>query len=157
MQKIYSLEHRRPISQDELDEDYKIIGFFSSMEKAQSVLEHYKKLPGFCDFPDNFNIFDYDNIDENYKGEGFVIENDIPCWAKDEQPIGKLPKKVGKSIYVLAYGVNKEINILGVYSSHKKAEKAIERFLTQPYFNDYLRENFSIGKFLLNTDNIDQL
>ena len=112
MQKIYLLEHSRPISQDELDEDYKIIGFFSSMEKAQSALKYYKKLPGFCNFPDNFNIFNYDNVNEPYQGEGFIVENDIPYWAKDEQPIGKLPKKIGKNIYVLAYSVDNNINIL---------------------------------------------
>ena len=154
MQKIYALEHFRPISEDQLDEDYKMIGFFSSMEKAQSFIEDYKKLPGFCEFPDNFNIFIYDNIDEPYQGQGFIMENDIPYWAKDEQPIGKLPKKIGRNIYILAYGFDNNVNILGVYSSRQKAEKAIERFLTQPYYKEYVREHFSIGKFMLNADHL---
>ena len=149
MQTIYSLEHVRPISADQ------IIGFFSSKDKVEAALNHYKTLPGFCDFPDNLYINEYNDIDEIYDGYGFIMENDLPYWAKDEQPIGRVPKKKGRNVYVLAYGLENDISVLGVYSSRKKAEKAIGRFMNKDYFDGFEAEKFSIGQFILNVDQID--
>jgi len=54
MKYVYKLEHSRKI-----DEEYdttKLIGFFSSKEKAEEIIENYKKMEGFRDYPEGFTI-----------------------------------------------------------------------------------------------------
>ncbi|MBP3194839.1 MAG: hypothetical protein J6M05_04155 [Cardiobacteriaceae bacterium] len=156
MQKVYCLTHYRPISTDELDYDCKIVGFFSTKNKAEIALEEHKNLPGFRDFPDNFEIDEYNEkeINSDYQGEGFIVESDIPYWAKDDKPIGKSSIKKGRQVHILVYGVENDMHILGVYTSRHKAQKALERFTNKNYFEGLIKENFSIEKFILNEDNI---
>ncbi len=48
----------------------KFIGAFSTLEKAKEIVENYKRLPGFKDYPDKFFIDKY-TIDRNHWTEGF--------------------------------------------------------------------------------------
>lgn len=57
-------------------------------------------------------------------------------------------------MYILVYGVENDMHILGVYTSRDKAEKALARFTNKDYFEGLIKENFSIEKFILNEDNI---
>lgn len=69
MKKFYVLEHYYEIN--DFDEA-KLIGIYSSKEKAQRALESVENLPGFKDFPkENFNIDCYE-IDEDNWTEGFI-------------------------------------------------------------------------------------
>ncbi|GGG70308.1 DUF7336 domain-containing protein [Paenibacillus radicis (ex Gao et al. 2016)] len=49
----------------------KLIGVYSSKEIAESVVERYKRLPGFKDYLDSFYISEYE-IDKDHWTEGFI-------------------------------------------------------------------------------------
>ncbi len=55
---IYCLYHRNIISEDGIpdDVDDKIIGHYTSIERALDAREKCKSIPGFADFPDGFGI-----------------------------------------------------------------------------------------------------
>ncbi|WP_441964432.1 DUF7336 domain-containing protein [Paenibacillus sp. TAF43_2] len=48
-----------------------LIGVYSSLEKAESVVERYKALPGFRDYVDNFYINEHE-VDKDNWTEGFI-------------------------------------------------------------------------------------
>ena len=52
-------------------EETKIIGVYSSREKAVQIIEKYKKLPGFKEYPNAFCIDEYE-MDKDYWNEGFI-------------------------------------------------------------------------------------
>jgi hypothetical protein len=68
MQSVFLLQHSYEL--DGCDET-KVIGVYSSKEKAETVACKYKNLPGFKEHPDCFYIDEY-LIDKNYWEEGFV-------------------------------------------------------------------------------------
>ncbi|MCX7923119.1 MAG: hypothetical protein N3B21_14075 [Clostridia bacterium] len=68
MKKVYLLQHS--YEYDDCEET-KIIGIYSSKEKADLVIEKYKKLPGFKHYPDCFFIDGY-KIDEDNWQDGFL-------------------------------------------------------------------------------------
>lgn len=67
---VYKLEHNKKVELD-LDGkwimDTKMIGFFSSEEKCQQVINHYKTIEGFKEYPNDFMIekitVDFDDFD----------------------------------------------------------------------------------------------
>ena len=59
MDKVFLLQHSYEIGEIE---ETKIIGIYSSREKAEQVIEKYKKLPGFKEYPDTFYIDEYDTM-----------------------------------------------------------------------------------------------
>ncbi len=68
-QHVYVLEHSY-----ELENGYdetKFLGVFSSYEKAETAISEYKKLPGFCQYPNDFCIDKYE-IDKKCWIEGFI-------------------------------------------------------------------------------------
>lgn len=67
MSKVYLLQHS--YEQNDIEET-KIIGIFSSKEKALEVIERYKILSGFKEYPNDFYIDEY-QIDKNHWEEGF--------------------------------------------------------------------------------------
>ena len=54
MQKIYYLYYVR--YEDTDDEDFRIIGIYSSSKQAKLAIERMKKKTGFIDFPNGFQI-----------------------------------------------------------------------------------------------------
>jgi hypothetical protein len=73
MKSVFILQHER---QKDLDnEDVKIIGIYSTREKAEKTIDNYikKNLPGFKDYPDSFNITKYE-LDKDHWTEGFGID-----------------------------------------------------------------------------------
>ena len=69
--KVYLLQHSRDI---ENEEDVKMIGVYSSFEKAQEGQDRAAKLEGFRDFQDGFSIDEY-SVDEDCWTDGFVTES----------------------------------------------------------------------------------
>ncbi len=67
MNKVYLLSHTR--NEEELD-GFKIVGIFSSRDSAEKAIELLKTKPGFCDYPDRFNVGGYE-IDKIFWGDGF--------------------------------------------------------------------------------------
>ena len=66
---VYVLQHLR---EDELSEDVKFIGVFSSKVKADSAIMELKCQPGFKDYPDGFSVDEY-TVDELEWKEGFGV------------------------------------------------------------------------------------
>jgi hypothetical protein len=66
--KVYLLQHSYVLN--EADET-KIIGIYSSREKAEMIVEYYKVKPGFSEHKDDFFIDEY-IVDENNWEDGFV-------------------------------------------------------------------------------------
>lgn len=62
------LHNTDPVSQ----EDAKLLGIFSSREKAQGRVDRARNQPGFADAPDGFIIDEY-TIDKDEWQEGYVI------------------------------------------------------------------------------------
>lgn len=65
--KVYLLTHL--YDQDDIDA-FKIIGIFSSREKALDAVSTIKDQPGFRKYPDSFSIDSYE-VDDFFWREGF--------------------------------------------------------------------------------------
>ena len=65
MKYVYMLEHSRKVEEDVYDS--KLLGFFSTKEKAEQAILEYRPVIGFRDYPDGFKIeifkVDFDNFD----------------------------------------------------------------------------------------------
>jgi hypothetical protein len=62
---------------DEPDEDVKLIGVYSTRERAVTAVEQLRRAPGFCDHADGFHIDEYE-IDKDHWVEGFFTANGDP-------------------------------------------------------------------------------
>ena len=69
-QKVYLLYHSY---EEDGEEDSKLLGVFSSKEKAQEVIKTHKLLPGFKDHLEGFLIDEY-LIDKSEWNEGFGFD-----------------------------------------------------------------------------------
>lgn len=66
---LYMVHHvNRP---DTEDEDEKLIGIYSTKQKAEEAVKRLSEQPGFSESPENFDIGEI-GIDEDYWTEGFV-------------------------------------------------------------------------------------
>lgn len=70
MKYVYTLIHKRKVCKDKNDKwvhSTKEIGIYTTEKRAKDVIEIYKKLPGFRDYPDDFIIekieLDFDDYD----------------------------------------------------------------------------------------------
>ena len=52
MKYVYMVEHSRKVEEDVYDS--KLLGFFSTKEKAEQAILEYKTVIGFRDYPDGF-------------------------------------------------------------------------------------------------------
>lgn len=68
MQEVYVLQHSYAL-QNGCDET-KLLGVFSSEDKAQQAIEMYRTLPGFCEHLQDFHLDKY-LMNERYWTEGF--------------------------------------------------------------------------------------
>ncbi|MFB9324535.1 hypothetical protein ACFFSY_01100 [Paenibacillus aurantiacus] len=71
MKIAYIVQHSYEVGEDEQFDETKIIGIYSSLEKAKSVVDRYKLLPGFREYANNFFIDEYE-IDADNWTEGFI-------------------------------------------------------------------------------------
>ena len=66
---VYRLQHRKKVEPDENGwvYDSKLIGYFSTRQKALKTIQRYKTMTGFKDYPDDFVIekleVDFDDYD----------------------------------------------------------------------------------------------
>lgn len=68
MNKVFLVQHAYEI--EGMDE-IKTIGIYSTEENAKKVVEEYKKLPGFKDYPEGFYIGSYE-LDKSFWEDGFI-------------------------------------------------------------------------------------
>ncbi len=71
MQSVYVLHHVRPET-EEMMEDVKLIGVYSSEALAWAAINRLRSQPGFRDYPDDFSIEPY-KVDRDNWTEGFVL------------------------------------------------------------------------------------
>ena len=69
MTDVFLVHHTKPLPDDE--EDVKLLGVFSSEEKAQHTVDFARSLPGFSETPDCFSIDKY-QVDRRAWTEGFI-------------------------------------------------------------------------------------
>ncbi|HEX6039739.1 DUF7336 domain-containing protein [Longimicrobium sp.] len=74
---VYLVQHARP--KDEDNEDIKLIGIYSTRERAEAAVARALLQPGFRDWPDEFHIGSIP-LDRDHWTEGFVTIRweDIP-------------------------------------------------------------------------------
>ena len=64
---------------DEIEMSMKLIGIYSSEEKARQAIGRMRQLPGFRDWPDGFRVFHYcAPLDDTSWTEGFGFDPDDP-------------------------------------------------------------------------------
>lgn len=68
MKTVFVLEHSYEL---EGCDEIKLIGTYSTKQKAESVIKKLQQQPGFCDKPNNFHIDEYE-IDKDHWCEGFI-------------------------------------------------------------------------------------
>lgn len=66
---VYKLYHIR--TRPDGEDDEKLIGIYTTEEKAKAAIERVKGAPGFRDYPDGFEIFEH-RLDEDGWVEGFI-------------------------------------------------------------------------------------
>jgi len=69
LKKVFILQHVHEF--EDGYEDIKLLGVFSSESKAKEMIEKYKKMPGFRNYPDGFSVDMY-ILDKAEWTEGFV-------------------------------------------------------------------------------------
>ena len=70
MKEVFILHHTYGGSESE---SYKLLGVFSTKDKANSGIQKYLSLPGFKDFPAGFTVTPY-TLDESHWLNGFGVE-----------------------------------------------------------------------------------
>lgn len=71
MASVFLLQHSYEVDGCGCDET-KLIGIYSTREKAEATVSKYKTLKGFCDYPDDcFYIYEVE-LDENDWQDGFI-------------------------------------------------------------------------------------
>jgi len=66
---VYVLQHSHSVGEDR--DEAKLIGVYSTREQAELAIGRLKKMPGFRDHPEGFNIDAY-TLDQDSWQEGFV-------------------------------------------------------------------------------------
>jgi hypothetical protein len=70
MASVFVLQHVH--ARDDGGEDVKILGVYSSREKADAAVARLGRLPGFSEAPDGFHVDEY-RVDQDYWVEGYVV------------------------------------------------------------------------------------
>lgn len=71
MKSVFLVQHSYEVGEDGLYDETKLIGIYSSLDKAESIVERYKRLPGFRDYLDAFYISEHEIGKDNWT-EGFI-------------------------------------------------------------------------------------
>lgn len=72
MDRVYLLYHTHG-DEDEIEENRKLIGIFSTPERAVQTRDSVRDKPGFRDYPDGFEIVDH-RLDNVGWVDGFVSD-----------------------------------------------------------------------------------
>jgi hypothetical protein len=80
--RVYVLWHTHDMGDD--DEDAKLLGIYSSKERAEEHLQQARTLPGFRRYPDGFTVDEYE-VDESAWTDGFASFRSGK-WLADPEP-----------------------------------------------------------------------
>ena len=70
MTHVYVVQHTHE-SQDGKEEDVKFIGVYRTQSDADIAVIRLRALPGFCDYPDGFEVTRYE-LNKDHWTEGFI-------------------------------------------------------------------------------------
>ena len=146
MKTVFYLEHSYQAvnENEEVLDKFKILGIYSTREKAEKAVLYYKTLSGFKNYPNNFIIEGYKLNKNKYEG-GISYPEDITelkGYMDDKEnsvTAGKFP------VFILQHyfeNINKkgeeysETRILGIYSSWKKGMLAKQYYKEIPGFKN---------------------
>lgn len=79
MKTVFVLQHSSEMSGTG-EQERKLIGVYSTKEKAEEAVNRLRRQPGFVDLPDCFYIDEY-TLDEDHWDEGFTTEKYEPQWS----------------------------------------------------------------------------
>lgn len=74
MAKVFVLQHVH--QREDGAEDVKLIGVYSSHDKARAAEARLRERPGFSDEPDGFHIDEY-SVDQDQWSEGYVVVGNV--------------------------------------------------------------------------------
>lgn len=78
MKTVFLLQHAYELTPDR-EVQIKIIGIYATRGDAETAIERLSKQPGFCDFPDHFEIGEFE-LGRDHWEEGFRTEYYTPIW-----------------------------------------------------------------------------
>ncbi len=74
MGSVFVLQH--VLVRDGGEEDVKLVGVYSSREKASAAVARTSRLPGFSEAPDGFHVDEYP-LDQDQWAEGYVTVSSV--------------------------------------------------------------------------------
>ena len=132
MRTVYRLYHQIEYYEDgELYTHTKQIAFLSTRKAALKIIEKFRHLPGFCDYPYGFKI-------DRMRTEARINTKTMVIWRLTHTYIYDDVEWI------------EGISELGVYSSSKAARKAMRKFARE--YTNYAEqpEGFEIDKIYIN-------
>ncbi len=131
------LLHSRPVDED-AHETF-LIGFYSSHQKAQDVIERYKNIDGFRNHPKDFAIEEWEvDVDDfnrqggDYNGKVFYLAHEYYDGTEYDY-----------------------VTKIGVYSKRQNAKKALSKYKGLPDFKEHA-DGFTIDEYDIDEDNWTQ-
>ena len=92
MKTVFLLQHAYEPTPD-CEEKIKIIGVYATRTDAEAAIERLSKQPGFCDFPEYFEIGEL-ALGQDHWEEGFRTEYYTPIWEVWERDSSGMMSKV---------------------------------------------------------------
>lgn len=71
MEAVYIVQHSYEVGEGGEFDETKVIGVFSSEKKAKEIVEEYKKISGFKEYPSECFYIDKYELDKKHWEEGF--------------------------------------------------------------------------------------
>lgn len=153
----FFLMHVHRINKD--TKDIKEIGVYDSLQNAKSAIEVSKRLPGFRDFPDGYEIIPVrlNKINWTMGFSAFIGENVLPFRDEintEDKQLSELGlEKVFTVYHFFEHGEDRnfedEVRYIGIFATEEKAIDAKNTLLNLAGFKDY-KDAFSIVETLLN-------
>jgi hypothetical protein len=78
MKTVFLLQHAYEPTPD-TEEQIKVIGVYATKGEAEDAIGRLSKQPGFCDFPEHFEIGEFE-LGQDHWEEGFRTEYYTPIW-----------------------------------------------------------------------------
>ena len=165
MKYIFYLEHNHEeiAENGEVSDNAKLLGLYSTKEKAELAIDNFITLPGYKDYPNDFHIDRYE-LNENCYVEGFKLSEGIYSVkgyvGRDDDNCQDANEKI---VFMLQHGYKyinsddnecEETRILGIYSTWEKGLLAKQYYKTLPGFKDLPDNCFYLGDYVLNEPTI---
>lgn len=119
---VYKLEHCRNV--DDSFVSTKLIGYFAQHDDCKQAMELLRRKPGFCDYPDDFYIFEI-NVIGSQDCDELTVVYDLTYER------------------ILNDDLDSEVVFIGVYASYTLAKAAINALC------DFERDCFCIDKCIV--------